>query len=377
MRIGIDAMFLVSGKGGGIERYLRGLFKGIEKVDKTNEYFIFTNKDCGGAFKLPGNFKEVPSPASAAFRPSKILWEQFILPFQAKRRKIDVMFSPANIAPFLHPFPTVTVMHDMIPFIRPEGFGAIELAALKTLFYLSAKSSNAIITDSKSSKDDIVRIFKAPEEKVRVVYAACDSEAFVPAGARREDLKKYGIEKKYILYVAARRKYKNIDGLVRAYKILKQRHRVEHMLVITGLGGRADEVLSGLVKELGLERDVLFSGFIPDEELPLLYSGADVFVYPSFFEGFGLPVLEAMACGVPVAASNATSVPEVVGDAGLLFNPNDTEDIANSVYRLLTDKILKAKMIEKGFARVKEFSWEKTARETIKILTDVSGKGRP
>ena len=276
------------------------------------------------------------------------------------------MFSPANIAPFFHSFPTVTVMHDMIPFIRPEGFGMAELTALKTLFYLTAKSSNAIITDSKSSKDDIVRIFKAPEEKVRVVYAACDSEAFVPREARSEDLKKYGIEKKYILYVAARRKYKNIDGLVKAYKILKQRHRVGHTLVITGLGGRADAGLSGIVKELGIERDVLFSGFIPDEELPLLYSGADVFVYPSFYEGFGLPVLEAMACGAPVAASNATSLPEVVGDAGLLFNPNDTEDIANAVLRLLTDKTLKAKMIEKGFARVKEFSWEKTAEKQLK-----------
>ena len=124
------------------------------------------------------------------------------------------------------------------------------------------------------------------------------------------------------------------------------------MLVITGLGGRADEALSSLVKELGIERDVLFSGFIPDEELPLCIQGR-TFLCTRLFTGFGLPVLEAMACGAPVAASNATSLPEVVGDAGLLFNPNDTEDIADAVYRLLTDKTLKAKMIEKGFARVK------------------------
>ncbi|MGE0395438.1 MAG: glycosyltransferase family 4 protein [Kofleriaceae bacterium] len=174
---------------------------------------------------------------------------------------------------------------------------------------------------------------------------------------------------RYLLYVAASRSYKNIDGLVRAFHLLKTRHRVPHALVIVGLAGRATPALEQLISSLGLVDDVVFSGFLDDRMLPLVYSAADAFVYPSFYEGFGLPVLEAMACGTPVAAANRTSLPEAVGDAGLLFDPANPEDMARTIARILDETELRGELVERGLVRARSFTWEKTAAATLATLS--------
>ena len=369
MKIGINILFLVAGRGGGIERYLRGLIKGLQTIDRENHYILFTNKDCKGTFYLTDNFEEHVCNVSARVRPAKILWEQLFLPVVARRKGVDVLLSTGNIAPVLHPFPEVTIMYDLIPFIMPQTFTVVERLALKTLFYLTAKRSDTIITVSNSSKADIVRRLGVDESKVKVVYGACD-EGFGKAEVDRQRLRRQGIEGSYILYVASRRPYKNIDGLIRAYRLLKDRYSIEHKLVITGLGGRADPALFSLVKESGLEGDVIFTGFVPDEELPTLYSGAELFVYPSFYEGFGLPILEAMACGVPVACSNRTSLPEVAADAAILFEPSNIEEMAHSIHKILSEGALKEELIRRGRKRVEEFSWQKTANKVLSVLEE-------
>jgi len=158
---------------------------------------------------------------------------------------------------------------------------------------------------------------------------------------------------------------------VRAFEQLKDRYRIPHSLVITGLAGRASPELERLIRTLGV-RDVVFSGFLDDSLLPLLYSAADVFVYPSFYEGFGLPVLEAMACGTPVAASNRTSLPEAVGDAGLLFDPDNVDEMAGAIHRLVDDRDLRARLVAKGLERAKQFTWRETAKRTLAALTELA-----
>ena len=363
-------LFLVAGKGGGIERYARGLIKGLQKIDKSNEYILFTNRDCSGTFTLTGNFKEISYNVSATFRPAKILWEQIVLPLQIRKQGIDVLLSAGNITPFIQSCPSAVILYDMIPYVRPEVFTGLELAALKTLFRASASMSTKVITISESSKKEIVNRLHVHEDKVTVVYAGCDEQFKpVPVTAQaRQSLKNLGLPQKYILYVASSRKYKNIDGLIKAFKLLKENYHAEQSLVITGLAGRAQPAIDRLVSSLGLQSSVVMSGFIEDEMMPLLYSAADIFVYPSFYEGFGLPVIEAMACGVPVAASNMTSLPEAVGDAGLLFDPSNHEEMAETLHRIISDPGCRNDLITKGFARAKTFSWEKAASETLAVL---------
>lgn len=374
MRIGIDLLFLVAGKGGGIERHVRCLLEGFERLDDEHEYVLFTNRDCRGTFPLSPRIREVPSNVSATFRPAKILWEQSVLPVQIARHGVDVLLSPGNVSPFAHRCPSAVIIHDMIPFLRPEVFTRTERTALQLLFRLSARRNETIITVSESSRRDIVTLLGVPAERVLVIPGAGDARfqpVAVTAQARAE-LAAHGIPPRYLLCLAASKSYKNVDGLVRAFKLLKQHHAIPHALVLTGLPDRAQPDLVALVEQLGLTRDVVFSGFMEDRLLPLLYAAADVMVYPSFYEGFGLPVLEAMACGTPVAASNRTSLPEAVGNAGLLFDPDDTSDMARAIHQILGNARLRDELVAKGFAHASSYSWQKTARDTLAALTAIA-----
>jgi len=370
LRIGINTIFLISGKGGGIERYTRNLIKALKKIDKENEYIIFTNRDNTGSFELSSNFQEYFSPVSARIRPAKILWEQLILPFQLKRKKIDVLLSPGNVAPLFPPCPSILIIHDLLPFVWPENFNKVELYSLKALIRLGAQKATKKITVSKNSQKEIVRYLKVPMEKTAVVYPGCD-EIFLYGQISQEEKsikRPLGIDGGFILCTASTRPYKNLDRLLVAFSLLKK-GGLEHRLVIAGLPGRNHRSILNMIKALELEESVVFTEYVSDKELLALYSTASVLVYPSLYEGFGLPVLEAMACGTPVAASNTTSLPEVVGEAGRLFNPYDPEEIAEAVYQLIKDTALRNIYIAKGRERVNSFSWEKTTEEMLSIFT--------
>ncbi|HTL38977.1 MAG TPA: glycosyltransferase family 1 protein [Kofleriaceae bacterium] len=370
MRIGVDLLFLAAGRGGGIERYVRGLLAGFARVGPDHEYVLFTNADCRGTFELAPRFTEIAANVSATFRPAKLVWEQTVLPVQLARERIDVLLAPANIAPIVHRCPTAVIMHDVIPFIRPEVFTRTERLAMRSLFRASALRSDTIITISESSRRDILRLFGVPPERVTVIPGACDEQfrPTPPTPESREALRQHGVPDEYLLYVAAARSYKNVDGLIRAFRLLKDRG-LRHSLVITGLADRASADLVALADSLGLARDVVFSGFVDDRWLPALYSAAAALVFPSLYEGFGLPVIEAMACGTPVAAANRTSLPEVVGDAGLLFDPDSPEDIARTIERVLGDAALREQLIARGIARAKAFTWDRVAIETLAALS--------
>lgn len=364
--------FLVNGRGGGIERYARSLVSALQRIDRENEYVLFTNKDCQGSFVLAPNFREVKSGVSARFRPAKIIWEQAALPFTLNSHKIDVLLSPGNISPLFPGCPSAVIIHDLIPFIWPELFTLTERTALQKLMAAAANRCSRIITVSHSSAQGITEILNIDPAKITVVPGAC-SETFKPipeTPERATIVAKYGIRSPYILYVASTRPYKNVDGLMKAFDLYLRNDQTEHSLVITGLAGKAQSELVRLANDLGLAQRIVFAGFVHDEDLAAIYSAADLSVYPSFYEGFGLPLLESMACGTPVAASNATSLPEVLGDAGLLFDPRNIGEMALAMSSIISNSALRAGMIRKGFERVKLYSWEKTANAVRNVLQD-------
>ncbi len=375
LRIGINALFIIPGKAGGLETVFRNLLPSLLRVDATNEYVVFSNRECAGTAPQGRNMREVPCPVSAAFRPGKHLWEQAVFPFWLKRHAIDVLFSPGNVTPLCSPCPSVTVINDAIPFIRPENFSAVERLALKTLFHLSARRSAAVVTLSESAKRDLVRHLRIPPAKVHVAYLAAE-ERFRPSAENAEAvLRKHAVRRPYLICVASSRPYKNVDGLVRAFSFVRERHRVPHQLVVVGLAGRAHGAILDSAAPLLRDGSLVLTGFVDDAELPVLYSNAEASVYPSKYEGFGLPVLESMACGTPVVSSNAASLPEVVGDAGVLFDPYDIEAMGRAIYSVISDEGLRATLRQKGFERARRFSWDGTAALVRDILTAAAGSG--
>jgi len=370
MKIGINTIFLVPGEGGGIERYTRNLIDAFQHIDRVNDYVLFTNRENSGTFDLAENFKECLVPVSARFRPMKILWEQLILPFQVKSAGVNLLFSPGNISPVFLPCPSVVVMHDLIPFRWPEDFSNRELWALKILFHLTARRVDRIITVSQSSMKQIIDQFGVPSKKVTTIYEACD-KAFLeypPAEEKPKIIAEMGITSDFILYTASMRPHKNVVGLLKAFSRLVHEYALQHLLVIAGTSGSDYLKIVKMAADLRVRERVCFTGYISDDILPALYNAASLFVYSSFYEGFGLPVLEAMACGTPVVASDATSLPEVVGDAGVLVNPDNVEGMADAMYRILSDQDYANELIARGKQRAKALSWEKTGKDVLEVL---------
>ena len=272
---------------------------------------------------------------------------------------------------------TVVTIHDCTPLIFPQAYPSGFKGKIK--FFLqkqSLKGVAAVITDSENSKKDIVKFLRVPKEKIEVIYLAAD-ENFkkLPRGGCWQSLvkKKYHLPDSFILYVGDVNYNKNLPGLLRAFASLSQK---ESYLILVGKAfknRRLKEIkeLTALIKELDIVKRVLFLGFVPDKDLVRLYNLASVCCQASFYEGFGIQILEAMASGCPVVTGNVSSMPEVAGEAAILVDPYSQEDIVKGIEKVLGDKSLRERLIEKGFRRVKEFSWEKTAAKTIEVYRKV------
>jgi glycosyltransferase involved in cell wall biosynthesis len=370
MRIGINTLFMIPEHVGGTEIYLRNLLINLAKIDNENEYILFTNKENFGTFGIEqDNFSEVLCNIPARLRPLRMLWEQLVLPLQIKKHNIDILHSPGYVSPLLASCPSVVTIHDMQYYYYPKNFVKARLIYFKIFVPLSAKKATKIITVSNNSKKDIVNILKIPEDKVIVTYAASRSlnrRNLKDEIKRREAMQKYSIEGRYILSVASLLPHKNLDGLIYAFE--KIANKIEHQLILVGIKETALKDIQSTLEQVGILKDrIKVLGFVADKDLFYLYSGADLFVLPSLFEGFGLPILEAMSCGCPVMASNVTSIPEIVGEAGLLINPRDIDDISTKMYMILTNDQLKRDLIKRGYERVKTFSWLEMAKKTLKV----------
>jgi glycosyltransferase involved in cell wall biosynthesis len=267
----------------------------------------------------------------------------------------------------------VITVCDMTPLLFPGSHGRMNVWHHRFVLPVILRRADRVITISDCSKRDIVRLCGIPEEKVVVTPLAADP-AFRPDPEGTAGSAVTGLPRPYILNVGTLEPRKNLEGLLRAFGAAK-REGLPHTLVVTGARGWGRSRLAAIVEELRLEESVVFTGFVDDHDLPHLYAGADFFVYPSLYEGFGLPPLEAMACGTPVITSNVSSLPEVTGEAALLVDPRSVTDLAAAMVRLAGDASLRETLRERGLARARLFSWERTAAETLTVYRGVLGKG--
>ena len=364
LRIGVNALYLIPGGVGGTEIYLRGLLAALAEIDPEEKYFVFTNRETGPDLvpKAP-NFTNLPQAVRAVSRPSRILWEQTILPFRAARLKLDVMLNPGFTAPLLGACPQVTVFHDMQHKRHPEYFRWFDLPFWNFFLYWSARASTLILADSEATAADLRTYYRLPDARLQVVPLGVDA-AFAGIARRRRP-------ERFLLSVATLHPHKNLDGLLRAFALFRRSHP-DFRLVVCGMHGFFTGPLHDLREELGLREAVDFPGWIPREDLHDLYARAWAFVYPTQFEGFGLPVLEALSAGLPTACSSIEPVSGIAGDAALKFDPRNSEAIATAMTRITDDPAIREQLAAAGPKRAAQFSWQATAEKTLGALRSVS-----
>jgi glycosyltransferase involved in cell wall biosynthesis len=370
LRIGINALYLLPGKVGGSEIYVRNLVKWLARANGSNEYFIFVNRESAGVFeKLAPGVTVVQCPVNATNRALRILWEQTVLPFQAVRRRLDVLLSAGMTSPFFSFVPSFVVIYDLQHINQPQNFNRWYLLFLKSIIYLAARTSKGVITLSRKSKEDIIRFYNVKPESVGVTYMASDTSSFYKRSANEvaSVKKKYSLPVRYILYIASSLPHKNYQRLLRAFKAVKEAQK-DIKLVLIGARDYGFDEIEKTIAELGLAGEVVFLGWLPFDDIPVIYSGAELFVFPSLHEGFGIPVVEAFACGVPVVCSGIEPLIEVAGGAARLVDPLSVDDMAEGMLKVLTDSGLRDSLVRDGLKRAAAFSWEKTARDTLSIM---------
>jgi glycosyltransferase involved in cell wall biosynthesis len=364
LRIGVNALYLIPGGVGGTEIYLRGLLAALAEIDSANHYFIFTNRETDAPSSEPlvppqANFTHVPQHFRATSRPVRMIWEQTALPLAAARLRLDVMLNPGFTAPILCPCPQVTVFHDLQHKRHPEYFRWFDLPFWRLFLFWSAHVSKLVLATSELNAADLRRYYRLPDSKIRVAPLGVDPVFFGLACRRHPE--------PFLLTVSTLHPHKNLDGLLRAFAVFRRTHP-EFRLVVSGMHGFFTGPLHDLRDSLGLADAVAFPGWIPRENLHELYVRAWGFVYPTLFEGFGLPILEALAAGVPAACSAIEPLSAIAGDAALQFDPLDTHAIAGAIERISTDEALRRRLSEAGPRRAALFSWKTTAERTLEAL---------
>jgi len=308
--------------------------------------------------------------------PGLVMLGNLLIPLRAQQLDLELVHDPTGVTPLLFGAGgarTVVTVHDVFAWSCPGTSTTLDTLIYRHWLPRVLPRVDAVITVSRSSKVDIVRYLRVDPDKVHVVYEGVNP-VFRPltAGESNRVGARYGFPDSYLLFVGSVEMRKNLRGLLPAYANLR-RMGERRPLVVVGAGrGKAPDIM-GTIQELDLEQHVIFTGYVPDGDLPALYSGADLFILPSLYEGFGLRVLEAMACGARVVCSNAGSLPEVAGDAAIMVDPHDTEGLAEAMQRVLTDADLRDDLREKGLQRARQFTWERTARETVAVYREVLG----
>src|SRR3989344_353094 len=302
------------------------------------------------------------------------LWSQTFLPLELYKRKafgqkINIFFSPAHYIPRFCPIPTVVTIHDLSYFYYPEEFLKKDLFQLKNWTKYSVEKAKKIIAVSQTTKKDIVKFYHIPEEKIEVIYNGGPSPHSDPERAKRGEGEESKKNKKNFLYVGKLQPRKNIDTLIDAYSIFRKNHP-EDKLIIAGKKGWLYEHIYKKVEELDLQKEVEFKGYVTDNELAVLYQNAFCFVLPSLYEGFGIPILEAMSFDCPVISSFASSLPEVGGEACLYFDPKDPLELKEKLTLLAENRKLRSDLIKKGGQRIRLFSWQKCAKSTLDLLSN-------
>ncbi|HEY3277433.1 MAG TPA: glycosyltransferase family 1 protein [Syntrophorhabdaceae bacterium] len=369
MRIGID-FHLAEREGTGNCTYMRNLVERLVSLDRTNAYLLYVTDSAYAYYRTFDSYPHVSLRSLGAGSPPVRMLRMGLMTY---KDRIDILHANYYGPPFFRGKLILTV-HDLSFLAIPECFTAFERVKDQILIPHNVRRAFKVMTVSEFSKEDIVRNYHVPPDHVEVGYNGA-GPLFKPLEDReaaRAVVKSYGVTGEYILYVGRLNKRKNLRSLVAAYGALKTEKGIPHQLVV---GGVRDFLPPDEMEEISRspwKNELIFTGFLPEEHLPLFYGLADVFVYPSLYEGFGLPCLEAMSSGCPVISSDLTSLPEVVGDAGILLDPLDVKGLGDAIFRVVSNDALKSEMRAKGFQQAKKFGWDKTAMKMLEIMKEVS-----
>lgn len=347
MQIGINLLYLIPGKVGGTETYARELIPSL--INTRDKIYIFCGRETAPTFPSLPNCQVVTLPIYSTNRLARILVEQTMLPWLCFKYKLDVIFSLGYSSPFIHPCPAIVTIHDLNYHYHPEDFGILSRTIWQIMTYLSAHTADHVITDSEASAKSISQILKVKESKVSAILHGTPS---VLKTTKKQP------KTPYIFTVLANYPHKNLKTLLAAFKRLSE--TTEDL----------DLIICGLGKQPSSSSKVEYLGYVSRQELADLYTNASVFVFPSAYEGFGYPVLEAMSYGTPVVSSNAFSLKEVVGDAGILVEPYDIPSYVKAIKSILSSDKVKKSFINKGRKRVSELQWTYTAEKTLKTLKE-------
>lgn len=354
MRIGIDCQALSQKKSSGLGRYTSQLVDCLQEVDKANEYVYLK-----------------PFSRFGDRTYDRLAWENLILPVRAHLERLDLLHIPAFAAPyFLKGIRcSVITIHDLIGKIFPEHLSTASRWYWGSWLPFVNSRANCIIVDSECTKQDVVKYLNVEPKKIRVVHLAAGNTFQVDNSKSKITAlcQKLNIKQPYIFFVGNLEPRKNLSRVVEAFAKLTHKRKINHQLVIAGTYSWDYHAISRLVRMHDVVEQVKFLDYVDDEELVTLYNGSDLFVFPSLYEGFGIPVLEAMGCGVPVLASKVSSIPEVAGDAAYYVDPYQVDEIESGMIKILSNKSLSDDLRRKGLEQCKRFSWKETARKTLEV----------
>ncbi len=370
MKIGIDARMYGKAQSG-IGTYIKQITDHIFELDKNNDYYLFLLEPFYSQYKPPHD--KIHKIKTNAYWYSYAEQTNFL--WQIKKAKLDLMHFPHFNAPIFYSKKRITTIHDIIPNFFPghKQKNWYRKKAYQLTLKSSLKKSAKIITVSNNTKDDLIKYLNVKQEKIEVTYLGIEKRFKVIENYDKIEATKakYGITKPYLFFISAWRNHKNFEGLIKAFEILKNKHKLDYQLVLAGQEDPHYPNIRQIILKSEFKQDIITPGFINNQELPLIYNGAEIFVIPSFYEGFGIIGLEAMACGTPVVSSQATSLPEILGQAALYFNPHDIQKMAEVIKTVLTNKKLKKQLKEKGFEKIKKYSWQDCAQKTLTIYKKI------
>jgi glycosyltransferase involved in cell wall biosynthesis len=362
MRVGIDAR-LVYYSQAGIGQYILHLVNGLARVDTESEYVLLQSRKDDTTILEKPNFRRI-----SLWTPSHHRLERYSLNVELMRLGLDVLHSPDFIPPHRPSCKSVITVHDLAFLLYPH-FLTKESARYYGHIDQAVRWTDHIIAVSESTKRDTIQHLGVPQDKITVVYEAANP-IFGPVDrdeARKEVRNRHGVDGPFVLFVSTIEPRKNVPTLLRAIWQLRESYKADVRLVVAGGKGWLFEDAFAVVEDLQLDGTVHFVGRVSSEDLLYLYNAAEMLAHPAFYEGFGLPPLEAMVCGLPVIVSDVASLPEVVGDAGMLIDPHDVDELTVALWRVLTDSELRQEMRDKGLRQAERFSWERAARETLAI----------
>jgi glycosyltransferase involved in cell wall biosynthesis len=369
MRIGVN-VHLLSTTHTGIQHYIRALMPELIARAISHELVVYGEPS---QLSIPARTRVRWVPASRPLRSGtqRVLWEQTILPRLLQRDRVGVFFSPAFILPMRWHGAGVITVHDLNFEVSPGTIHPVRRAYLRRITRWSAHRARKVIAISRSTASDITRLYGVPSEKVAVIPYGLDA-IFTPENARALEPMvrvRYSLPERFLLFVGTLEPRKNLPRLLEAYALARHLAQLPP-LVLAGAPGWQHERISAQARRLGIRECLVFAGYIPREHLPGVYAAATALLYPSLYEGFGLPPLEAMGCGTPVLASSTSAMPEVVDDGGILADPHNAQAIAEGILRITQDETLRQQLVERGLERARQFRWEAAAQNTLRVIED-------